>query len=399
MSGMIEWRKKENIRPVELPNKEKWYWALLNIEHSWSGRIDIGNIGNTFIMEAEQMLVNAIELFEMGYFDSAYYSLRSAVDISTTMVFLADMPADEREKYLSLWKETKDFPLQRQIIKLLSEHGDVFVDMREKMPDFFESAKTLSAKLNKYVHKQGLRHFYVSRNHPINANKPLDNFINNFEYYLKKCIAIVAVMRLAIDAFPILLMDPNILYRCFDSMTEPYSEEFVEEYIGEEYISEYKNTDIYIGTYNSFLNDPLKNEATFDVMKHQYIDTTKRDDILSQISLLHKTDIIASLLSFASNKVVKVYCHNGIQIYFTDRKSNRTLTGYSSIDIKSISDKGIGINNEYDEVFISVFKFGEEMFMIEHNTTITEKEYAEIEKYVSSKATDILQDKTSCNNP
>ena len=45
-------------------------------------------------------------------------------------------------------------------------------------------------------------------------------------------------MRLAIDAFPVLLMDKNILYRCFDSLTEPYSEEFVNEYIGEKYISE-----------------------------------------------------------------------------------------------------------------------------------------------------------------
>lgn len=38
-------------------------------------------------MEAEQQLINAIELYELGYFDCAYYSLRSAIDLSTTMVF------------------------------------------------------------------------------------------------------------------------------------------------------------------------------------------------------------------------------------------------------------------------------------------------------------------------
>lgn len=65
-------------------------------------------------------------------------------------------------------------------------------------------------------------------------------------------------MRLAIDPFPILLMDEEILYRCFDSMTEPYSEEFVEKYIGETIISEYKNTDVYVGIYDSFVRDEKK---------------------------------------------------------------------------------------------------------------------------------------------
>lgn len=67
----IGWRKNQNLRPLKLENKEKYYYDLVNIEHSWSGRMDI-NIGNTFIMEAEQQLINAIELFEMGYFDCAY---------------------------------------------------------------------------------------------------------------------------------------------------------------------------------------------------------------------------------------------------------------------------------------------------------------------------------------
>ena len=74
--SFIEWRKKENICPVVLDGKERYYFDLMNIEHSWTGRIDIGNIGNTFIMEAEQQIINAIELFEHGYFDCAYYSLR-----------------------------------------------------------------------------------------------------------------------------------------------------------------------------------------------------------------------------------------------------------------------------------------------------------------------------------
>lgn len=248
----VDWRKNQNIKPIQLSEKEEYYFDLFNIENSWTGRMDT-NICNMFIMEAEQQLVNAIELFELGYFDCSYYSLRSAVEISTTMVFLSDMPDEEREKYLSAWKATDDFPMQGQMIKQLSRQGNVFADMVSKMSDFFASAKALSAELNKYVHKQGLQHFYISRNYSLNRQKTLDGFIKLFENYLQRCIGVVAVMRLAIDPFPILLMDEEILHRCFDSMTEPYSEEFVEKYIGETVISQYKDTDIYIETYNSFI--------------------------------------------------------------------------------------------------------------------------------------------------
>ena len=127
MDNYINWRKSENVCPIELPEKERYYTDLINIEHSWSGRMDIGNIGNTFVMEAEQQLINAIVLFEEGYFDCAYYSLRSAVDISTTMVFLADMPDGERDAFLDAWRETKDFPMQGQMIKQLSKRGNIFV--------------------------------------------------------------------------------------------------------------------------------------------------------------------------------------------------------------------------------------------------------------------------------
>ena len=378
----ISWRKNQNIKPIELPNKAKFYSDLINIEHSWSGRMDT-NICNTFIMEAEQQLVNAIEMFELGYFDCAYYSLRSAVDISTTMVFLSDMPDDDREKYLSAWKATEDFPMQGQMIKQLSRQGNVFADMVSKMPDFFASAKALSAELNKYVHKQGLQHFYISRNHPINQQKPLDGFIKSFEAYLQRCVGVVAVMRLAIDPFPILLMDEEILYRCFDSMTEPYNDEFVEKYIGETIISQYKDTDIYIGTYDSFMNDEKKKESVFNVMKHQYIDSRKMDEIFRQLHLLSKADIICVLMVAASEKVVKVYCYDGLAMYFTDRNTNRTVRSWSSADFKAFAEAEECINQPYDEAYISTLTFDDDHFYIEHNEKLNTDEVGTIIGFVA----------------
>lgn len=362
----IEWRKHQNIRPLELPKKERFYMDLMNIEYSWSGRMDVWELGNTFVMEAEQMLVNAIELFEMGYFDSAYYSLRSAIDVSTTIIFLSDMPESECGEYISAWKETKDFPMQGQIVKLLADKGAVFADMRAKMPDFFDHAKEISTELNKYIHKQGLRHFYISRNHFLN-NRPQDTFIPNFEYHLKECIGIVAVMRLAIDPFPVLLMDEETLYRSFEGLTEPYSEDFANEYIGADTIAAYQTTDLYTRTFEEFMRYEKKPSIVFDVTHNKYIDTSQIDVLLDHLSLMTQMDIFAVLIVYACKKAVKVYCYNGLRIYFTDRKSNRDrfeLNGKDFVEFAKAENK---FNQQYDEAYISVFLVDDEPYFVEHN--------------------------------
>lgn len=366
MDTFIEFRKKENIRPMKLPNKKKFYYDLQNIEHSWSGRADIMSLGNTFIMEAEQQLVNAIELFEHGYFDCAYYSLRSAVDISTTIVFLTDMPDDDRERYLCKWKTTENFPMQGQMLKLLSAHGDAFVDMKQKMPNFFNDAKILSSELNKYVHKQGFQHFYVSRNHPINAQKSANSFIADFEYYFKKCTCIVAVMRLAIDPFPVLLMDEEVLYRCYDSITTPYNAAFVDEYIGQEILDTYKTTDQYTGMWSFFMDLEKKNETVFNIVKNQYIDSQHKEDVLKQTHLMSKTDIVSAMIVFSCKKIVQVNL-DVWNWYYTDRNSNRKSRARSSITLSNFCNAENKTNQLYDEVFISVFSFDDDVYLLEHN--------------------------------
>lgn len=106
-----EWRKSENVKKYKIPNVENYFWDLTNIEYSFSGRIDTP-LANTFIMESVQLVVNSISLFELGYFDNAYYSLREAIEISTTIVYLADMPEKERKEKMKNWKNTEDFPMQ-----------------------------------------------------------------------------------------------------------------------------------------------------------------------------------------------------------------------------------------------------------------------------------------------
>ena len=377
----IKYIEDNNILKNDSLNKLKYYIDIYNIEHSLSGRLD-GNISNLFIKEAAQQLINAIKLFSDGYFDCAYYLLRSAIEISTIMVFLVDMPEDERKRYLDAWMETLDFPMQGKIIQELSRNGDIFVDMKDKMPVFFDNAKNLSSELNKYVHKQGIQHFYSYIPYNIYISDRAEELEVTFEKHLKQCIGIVSVMRLAIDPFPILLMDKEILYRCFDSITEPYTESFVEEYIGIDIIDCYKKTEIYTGLYDSFMQNEKKSESVFLVTNNEYIVSTLIKEILLQKHLLCKRELISVLLVSLNNKVVKVYCGNGLLQYYTDRNTKRVKLSWSSEDFKRFSNSKKLINQVYDEAYISVLKFDNELYFIEHNEKIEQTEIKAINDFI-----------------
>lgn len=88
--SMFDERKAEFIETYSIENKDEILWDIFNIEHSFSGRMDTPN-ANLFIMEAIQLIINSIELFEKGYFDCAYYSLREAIEVSTTIIYLSDL--------------------------------------------------------------------------------------------------------------------------------------------------------------------------------------------------------------------------------------------------------------------------------------------------------------------
>ena len=190
MSTISEHKEKYNLKPLEIKGKETYYHDLFNIEHSWTGRLD-AQIANTFILEANQLLVNSIVLFEQGYFDCAFYSLRQSLEVSTTMTYLVDNDETKRESLLNNWKSQGNFPMYGQMVKFLEENESIFSDIKTKMSEYFEELNFVKKKLNKYVHKQGFQTFYISRNHPLNQANSQENFIAEFEKYLQKCIGLL----------------------------------------------------------------------------------------------------------------------------------------------------------------------------------------------------------------
>jgi hypothetical protein len=372
-SDFLQYRENQHLVPVEMQKKQLYFYDLMNIERSFTERVD-ALLSNTFILESAKLIVNAINLFEMGYFDCAYYSLRQSLELSTTMIYLLDIDEDRREKELKKWKREERFPMQAKMMEYLNKNGANFKDFKSKLEKYFNQLELTKTKLHKFVHKQGLDKFYVSRNHPLNSSKSRESFIKEFEGYLKTCIGAIAVFRLGIDPLPILLNDEEIYHRTGDLMTCAYTKEFIEMYIGNEVVESYKKTEIYQGHYDYFFSQVKQHACVTDVRKDNYIDIDKIDEILSQRHLLSNSDIFAVLLCKASDKIAKVYTSYGLIQYFTNRNTVRKNMSWNSRDFQKFKKCKPSSNIPYDEAFVTHVLLNKESFFIEHNELFDNEE-------------------------
>jgi hypothetical protein len=375
----IKFKETNNLTPLELKRKAEYYQDLTNIEESWTGRLD-AQIANTFILEAAQLIVNSICLFEQGYFDASFYSLRQSLEVSTVMTYLVDNDEGTRETELAKWKAQSRFPMYSQMLKMLDANKLVFADIKAKLGSYFDVLNTVKHKLNKYVHKQGFNTFYVSKNHPLNQNKSREGFITEYENYLKKCIGAIAVFRLAIDPFPVLLNDEEVYAKTGDSMTRGYGDKFIEDYIGWKNIELYKQTEMFLNHYESIIQGESKNQFTLGVVKNQFIDKNHTDEILKQKHLLSKHDLNAVILCGFSEKVAKIYCIGGLLLYFSSTESNRKQWSWSGLDFKNFKEDNESYNLKYDEAFISVMELKDDDYFIEHNEEFNAEEIEQLEQ-------------------
>lgn len=210
----MKWKTKSNILLFKFNKKEEVFSALSNLEQSWTGIVDI-MFTNTFFMEAIQLVVNAIVLFEEGYFDCAFYSLRQSLEISTTAVYFIDENYNIDKERIKKWIREEEFPMYSQMIRELAKCSGNFSDMQRNMVSYFEDIKRIKKSLDKYVHKQGYDKFYVVINSPFNNKKGIkkEKVISDFELFLKKSIGAIAILRLSIDPLLVLLMNDEIYNR------------------------------------------------------------------------------------------------------------------------------------------------------------------------------------------
>ena len=370
---------KQHLEPVQIPNRENFIWDIQRIQNSVTGRINV-SIANSFILESANLLFNAILTFEQGLFDCAYYSLRQAIELSTTMVYLSDMPQEIRTKKLKDWNADENFPNQNNMIEELKQKGNVLSDMKQKMPQFFSNLRDIYRTLNKLVHKQGMHRFYrYNFFHPVEKTQQLNNFIS----YLEQTIGIVSIMRLSIDPFPVLLLDEEIYHRIFETITDSYPQEFIDKYIGNETIKEYKQTDLFKGTYQSIMKLEKRDPCVSDIVWNQFIDFKQDEKINQQLHLISAIDQIAVYLAFACQTTTRVYTFLGIREYFTpllpsDMDFNIGIR--SSAEFNKYANSPDKYNQPFDRFYISAFKHRDDDFLVEHLKPLSQQDIDKINK-------------------
>ena len=374
---------RQHLISSQIPNKEELFWDIHHIQHNITGRADVF-IANNFILESSQMLLNSIILFEQGFFDCAYYSLRQAIELSTTMTYLSDMPIEIQKRKLRDWNNEDNFPLQSQMLKELKEKGNIFSDMKQKMPHFFEKLHNNYTKLNKLVHKQGKDKFY--------RNKFIYNFdktkhIEEFLSYLKQTIGIVAVMRLAIDPFPILLSDEEIYHRSFKSLSEAYPDDFIDKYIGNDTVNEYKQTKLFQETYRHIMTFEKRSSCVSDIVWNQFIDLNQKEEILKQLHLVSTIDKIVIYLAFMCRTTTKIYTLGGLCWYYTSLVASNLLCDNSinsSAEFDKYCKSSVKYNQHFNNMYLSAFQYHDNDFLVEHFTPLLEKEIRKINQFLIS---------------
>jgi hypothetical protein len=369
-----------NILKVKLKNPERYLDAIENVSNSLTGLIEIKDLYNQFIIEAAQQLKNSILFFESGYFDAAYYAMRNAIESAVTMVFINHYSNRGKEKYIKDWLELKNFPGLHKMTEQLIKDESTFADLKEKMPEFFARINNLRRTLNKIVHKQGMEQFYLVHYYNMIDESKLQKYISDFEHRLSLCIGAVAVIRLAIDPFPILLRDEDIFYRCFESMSDPYSDKLINDFIGSKLIQQYKNTSIYQDYYNAFINSDKRELPTDNVMRYQFVELKYVNIILKQAHLLSPKDIYATLLFSISYNFIKIYTDEGFTYYWCDRKTSKQDTGYESSKYKNLLKSNEQYNIENDNRYYAIFLLENKKFLAEYEKPISKEDYEFIRK-------------------
>lgn len=360
----------EHIIPIEYPQGDEHLLALYNIENAMVGVVGAMH-SNVFFSEACHLIANAISLFKMGYFDCAFYSLRSALELSIGTLYITEKGEEEIKK----WAKQEDGFEQGKMVKYLKSNASIYSNMRDEMSDYFENIRNIQLRLNKYIHKQGLSTFYSfhAGNMYIKSRKKR---LNDFDDFVTHCIGAVAVYRLAIDPLPIILADEKLMYRSPDFITEPYSNDFIKKYIGLKHIECYKKTQIYKDYYTYINNRETQNEGVFMLIHGAYYDRNYNNAILEQFHLLSFYEQMAVAFFSVSTKISDLILNNAL-FYNSDIKSKRTSGGMviGESFYKEIFEKYPNENTiEYYNVYLTRLKVDEEWEYIEHNEKLDTKE-------------------------
>lgn len=365
------------VAPIDFPQGENYISDIEFLTMSSNGIID-AQIANMTLNESCMMLINAIKVFQMGFFDCAFYSLRQTIELSLSGIYLSS----DKNKIKSWNNWEKGFEKATMIQELKKEDPD-YKNIKEELSFYFKELRETQLEIDKYVHKQGFTTFYTYHGRTADYHtKHIRKLQCDFERYLKECIGAVAIYRLVIDPLPLLLMDEDIDMRTPDFITEPFGARFIENYIPEDVVKAYKQTEIYKGYYDDLSKREKQNDAVYALIHWSSINREKLEDYSNQAHLLSLHDRLALIITILSPKVTNCYLMNGCLWYHTENESQRgrfSIT-FGNDYFQQFFHDDSNYNLPFENVFISkCFAFGETHYF-EHNTPLVQQEIALMEQ-------------------
>ena len=362
-----------NIKPLPLPNASEYLEDLNDLRFSDSGMLSEVN-PFFFVNEACQLLANSVKLFELGYFDCAFYSVRQAIEMSLSGLYLFSNP----EK-LKGWRNLeKGFEL-KTIVPELNVGKEEFAEIKELFSDFFDRIAEEKKLMNKYVHKQGYKSLYFHYNSFNSQGKTerISSLTKDFETTLHDTITAVALYRLVIDPYPILMLDDDIVTRMPDLMAESFSKRFVEKYISEEYVERYKKSEIYQGYYDYFKAQPSQNEAVYALIHWQLFERKDYNQVKEQQELLSLHDMEAVDLFMCSPKIGSVII-DGCMNYSSETQLKDSSLVIGEAYYEDVFEGQADYNVAYRGDYISRFHLNDSMTYVKHNDVLEKEELSKI---------------------
>lgn len=374
----------QHLTPRTLPNRENILSITHDIEYSMTGRFDVMSLHNFFV-EASSLLRNAVRQYEEGFFDASFYSVRTALELIRIITHFSEQDNPTESDIYQQWRQGGWFPHDSKIRNRLKEAGAVYSEVRNALSPFFDKQDERLEKVQKYIHKQSYKTFYSQnpfRPEVVQSrNKMIDELFVDF---ITNSIAEIAILRLCVDPFPLLLKDDDVMYKIhFQSMTIPFSDEML-EIIGSENVSKYQTTDFYQSHKTNYLGNEDLSEATHNLINNEYYDRNAKDDIYQQISFISKDDKVAIMLFDVSEDITKVFLNSGLSWYFSSTKSARKDFGFKGDYIHHLTTAELQTNVPMEEAYISFFLSGQSRCWIEHNDKLSEKKI--------EKTTEILEE-------
>lgn len=362
-----------NVKPLSLSRAKEYLEDLNDLRFSNSGLLAEVN-PFFFINEACQLLANSVKLFELGYFDCAFYSVRQAIELSLSGLYLFSNPDK-----IKGWKNLeKGFEL-RTIVPELKVGKEEFAEIKELFRDFFEQIEKEKKLMNKYVHKQGFKSLYYHYN-GINAHGKPERTVSltkDFETILHDTITAVALYRLVIDPYPILMLDDDIVNRMPDLMVESFPRSFVEKYISDEFVERYKESTLYKGFYDFFKAQPSQNEAVYALIHWQLFERKEYNQIKEQRELLSLHDMEAVDLFMLSSKIGSIII-DGCLSYCSETKLRDTSLAIGDAYYSKIFEGQKDYNVAYKGDYISRFPLNDSMTYLKHSDEFSKEEIDKI---------------------